>query len=181
MDLGARLFFTSDEGAYNHSVPIFMCRWPNGDLSFVSARNKEDAVIMLDEWDNAELAELRQIQNFMVDFRLTDDGELELQGFGERFLDDIWDRAYPVLSQTRLNAPTNSAGELTPPGKEMIRKAVQAEKQRLIGKKKRKLADTELGKSVQSQMGAPAALVNRYVKQIATEVLKKSLTSGRKQ
>ena len=36
-----------------------MCRWPNGDVSFVSTRNKEDAVIMLDEWDNAELAELR--------------------------------------------------------------------------------------------------------------------------
>jgi len=158
-----------------------MCRWPNGDLSFVCARNKEDAIIMLDEWDNAELAELRQIQNFMVDFRLTDDGELELQAFGERSLDDIWDRAYPLLSQTRLDALSNSAGDLTFSGKEMIRKAVQAEKQRLTGKKKRKLADTELGKSVQNQMGAPAALVNRYVKQVATEVLKKSPTSGRKQ
>jgi len=39
----------------------------------------------------------------------------------------------------------------------------------------------EAGKSVQSQTGAPAALVNRYIKQIATEVLKKSPTSGRKQ
>jgi hypothetical protein len=63
----------------------------------------------------------------------------------------------------------------------MIRKAVQTERNRITGKKKRKLADTELGKSVQSQMGAPAALVNRYIKQIATEVLKKSPTSGRKQ
>jgi hypothetical protein len=63
----------------------------------------------------------------------------------------------------------------------MIRKAVKVEKNRLTGKKKPKLADTELGKSVQSQMGAPAALVNRYIKQIATEVLKKSPTSGRKQ
>ena len=60
-----------------------MCRWPNGDLSFVCARTKEDAIVMLDEWDNAELAELRQIRDFMVDFRLTDDGELELQAFGE--------------------------------------------------------------------------------------------------
>jgi hypothetical protein len=158
-----------------------MCRWPNGDLSFVSARNKEDAIIMLDEWDNAELAELRQVQNFMVDFRLTGDGELELQAFGESFLDDIWERAYPVLSQTRRNAPTDSAGELTPSGKEMIRKGVEAEKQRLRGKKKRKLADTELGKSLQGQMGAPAALVNRYVKQVATEMLKKAPASGRKQ
>jgi len=158
-----------------------MCRWPNGDLSFVSARNKEDAIIMLDEWDNAEPAEVRQIQNFMVDFRLTDDGELEFQAFGERSLDEIWGRAYPVLHQTSLKAPRTSADEPTLSGKEMIRKAVKVEKNRLTGKKKPKLADTELGKSVQSQMGAPAALVNRYIKQIATEVLKKSPTSGRKQ
>jgi hypothetical protein len=90
-----------------------MCRWPNGDVSFVSARNKEDAVIMLDEWDNAELAELRQIRDFMVDFRLTDDGELDFHAFGERVLDDIWELAYPVLAQTRLTAPTDDAGELT--------------------------------------------------------------------
>ncbi len=76
-----------------------MCRWPNGDLSFVSARNKEDAIVMLDEWDNADLAELKAIRNFMVDFRLTDRGELELQEFGEGVLDDILERAYPVLSQ----------------------------------------------------------------------------------
>ena len=62
-------------------MPMFMCRWPNGDLSFVSARNREDAIIKLDEWDNAEVAELRQIHTFMVDFKLTDDGDLELQAF----------------------------------------------------------------------------------------------------
>jgi hypothetical protein len=42
-----------------------------------------------DEWDNAELAELSQIQDFMVDFRLTDEGELDFHAFGERALDDI--------------------------------------------------------------------------------------------
>ena len=102
--------------AYNHLVPTFMCRWPNGDLSFVSARNKEDAIIMLDEWGNAELAELRQTQDFMVDFRLTDDGDLDFHAFGERVLDDIWERAYPVIAQARLTrstAPTDGAGELT--------------------------------------------------------------------
>src|SRR6202035_4862910 len=105
-----------------------MCRWPNGDLSFVSARNKEDAIIMLDEWDNAEVAELRRVESFMVDFELNDDGELELKAFGECFLEDIWERAYPVLSQARLNAPTDG-DELTPSGKKMIREAVRAEKQ----------------------------------------------------
>lgn len=157
-----------------------MCRWPNGDLSFVSARNREDAIIVLDEWDNAELAELTPIRDFMVDFRLTDDGELELQAFGGRALDGIWERAFPVLSQARLNASTDSADELTRSDKETIRKAVQAERQRLRGKRKLKLADTEIGKSVQSQTGAPAALVNRQVKQVTADMLKKSPIIGRK-
>jgi len=35
-------------------MPVFMCRWPNGDFSFVSARNKSKAIEALDEIDNAE-------------------------------------------------------------------------------------------------------------------------------
>jgi hypothetical protein len=133
-----------------------------------------------DEWDNAELAELSQIQDFMVDFRLTDEGELDFHAFGERVLDDIWERAYPLLAQSRLSAPTDDAGELTLAGQEAIRKAVRAERQRLRGERKRKLADTELSKSIQRQTDAPAVLVNRYVKQAASELLKKTPTGGRK-
>ena len=158
-----------------------MCRWPNGDLSFVSARNKEDAIIQLDEWDNAELAELRQIRSFMVDFRLTDAGDLKLLGFGEECMDRIWESAYPILTQTTQDVPRNLDGELMPPSRETIRKAVAAEKQRLLGKKRARLADTELGKHIQSQLGAPAAMINRYTKRAAAETLKKLPTSGRKQ
>jgi hypothetical protein len=160
---------------------MFMCRWPNGDLSFVSSQNKEEAIVMLDEWGGAEVAELRQVQDVMLDFSLTDEGELVFQEFGEGCLEDIWDRAYPVLSEAKRNAPTNRAGEITARGKDAIRNAVEAEKQRLVGKKTGKAADTELGKSVQARLGAPAVLVNRYVKQAAAEVLKKTPTSGRKQ
>ncbi|MGA3236296.1 MAG: hypothetical protein ABSG03_08350 [Bryobacteraceae bacterium] len=161
-------------------MPIFMCRWPNADLSFVSARNKEDAIILLDEWGNAELAELRQVQDFMVDFGLTDDGELELKAFGEGALNDIWERAYPVLSKAKLNG-ADSADELTEPGREPIREAVRTERQRLRGKRKGKPADTEIGKTLQGYMDAPAALVNRQVKQVATQILKKSPGTARKQ
>ncbi len=136
---------------------------------------------MLDEWGDAEVAELRQVQDLMLDFSLTDDGELVFQEFGEGCLEDIWDRAYPVLSEAKRNAPANGAGEITSRGKDAIRNAVQTEKQRLVGKKTGKAADTELGKSVQARLGAPAVLVNRYVKQAAAEVLKKTPTSGRKQ
>ncbi len=135
---------------------MFMCRWPNGDVSFLSARNKEDAIIMLDEWDNAELAELRLIRDFMVDFRLTDKGELEFQSFGEDCQNEIF-------------------------GKGNIRKAVEAERTRLVATKNPKLAETELGKTIQKQLGAPAALVDRRLKAVATEILAKSPISSRKQ
>ena len=161
-------------------MPVFMCRWPNGDLSFVSARNREDAIIALDELDNAEVAELRQVRDFMVDFRLTDSGDLELQGFGESCQEDIWNRAYPVLAKTIAEIPRGAAGEATSAGKKSIRAAVHAEKDRSVGKKATKLAETELGRSLQKQLGASSSLINRRVKEVATEVLRRSPDSGRK-
>jgi hypothetical protein len=137
-------------------MPVFMCRWPNGDVSFVSARNREDAIIALDELDNAELAELKQVRDFMVDFRLAENGELELQGFGESCQEQIWHRAYPVLARAMAEAPKGATGEPTSAAKKRIRAAVHIEKERLVGKKASKLAETELGKSVQSQLGASA-------------------------
>jgi len=53
-----------------------MCRWPIGDLSFVHAASKEDAIIALDEWDNAELPGTTRVSGFMVDFRLNAEGEI---------------------------------------------------------------------------------------------------------
>ena len=76
---------------------MFMCRWMNGDVSFVSARTKEDAIVMLDEWENAEGAEISQIRDFMVDFRLNDEGDLELAEFGESCRNTILEKAYPRL------------------------------------------------------------------------------------
>ena len=32
---------------------IFLCRWPNGDVSIVSAPNKDDAIVALDEFTSA--------------------------------------------------------------------------------------------------------------------------------
>ena len=71
----------------------------NGDVSFVSARTKEDAIVMLDELDNAEGAEISQIRDSMVDFRLNDEGDLELAEFGESCRDAILEKAYPVCSR----------------------------------------------------------------------------------
>jgi hypothetical protein len=62
-------------------MPLYVCRWQNGDFSVVQANNKEHAIEMLDEVANAEGYPLYAIIDFMVHFRLTDSGEIELQGF----------------------------------------------------------------------------------------------------
>src|ERR671913_1913460 len=109
---------------------MFMCRWMNGDVSFVSARTKEDAIVMLDEWDNAEGAEISQIRDFMVDSRLDDEGDLELAEFGESCRDAILKNAYPRLLEVMMTAPVTRSGGTTAERKAIVRKAVQEERTR---------------------------------------------------
>jgi len=47
---------------------------------------------MLDEWDNPEGAEISRIRDFMVDFRLNDEGDLELAEFAESCRDTILEK-----------------------------------------------------------------------------------------
>ena len=51
-------------------MAVFLCRWPNGDISIVEARNKADADFKLDEFGNADQADLYQLRNFMMDFEI---------------------------------------------------------------------------------------------------------------
>jgi hypothetical protein len=92
--------------------------------------NQEDAIVMLDEWDNAEGAEISQIRDFMVDFRLNDEGDLELAEFGESCRDTILERAYPRLLEAITTAPVTPFGGTTAEGKAMVRRAVQEERTR---------------------------------------------------
>ncbi len=43
-------------------MPLFLCRWPNGDCSIVLARTKEDAIIELDQVGNAEDCPITQVR-----------------------------------------------------------------------------------------------------------------------
>ncbi len=43
-------------------MPLYLCRWPNGDVSVLMARNKTDAIIQLDEFDNADYAEISRLK-----------------------------------------------------------------------------------------------------------------------
>ena len=83
-------------------MPVFSCRWPNGDLSFASACNKEDAVDLLDEVGDASGAELRVVREFMVHFHLAGDGASELEGF-RKVSNEAVGTAYPLLCEAEIN------------------------------------------------------------------------------
>jgi hypothetical protein len=86
-------------------MPLYLCRWPNGDLSAVQSKDKDDAIWLLDEVGSASPEYLTRCPNFMVHFRLREIADpdvglalsLELENFGEECLEAI-DRLYPKLS-----------------------------------------------------------------------------------
>lgn len=47
---------------------LYRCAWPNGSVSVVLARDKDEAVFLLDEWGSAEPEWLTVLDTFMVDF-----------------------------------------------------------------------------------------------------------------
>ena len=155
-------------------MPVFLCRWPNGDISIVAARNKDDAIEKLDEFGNADHADLFQLPDFMVDFTLKDGGSLELgdPGFGERTLNQIMEKAYPELEETLMSDELERVQQGTPEYQTVIRRAAEAERNRLSRRKKKvKEPKTELGKQIQKQTGAPAVMVDRIFEQVGKEVL----------
>ena len=47
-------------------MKVFICRWQNGDLSIVGARDAEDAVSILDELADATDAELFETKDLLI-------------------------------------------------------------------------------------------------------------------
>jgi hypothetical protein len=60
-------------------------------------------VLILDEIGDATYAQLFETNNLLIDFELDDNGHLELQQFGEDLDGLIWQKAYPLLLQARMN------------------------------------------------------------------------------
>jgi hypothetical protein len=87
-------------------MSLSMCRWENGDCSFVAAPTKDAAIQYLDEIGNAEGADLTAIRDFMVHFELTEEGKLQFQRFGELAESAIFEKAYPLGHGTLCHLPT---------------------------------------------------------------------------
>ena len=152
-------------------MPIHLCRWPNGDCSFVFAANKGEAIECLDEVGNAEGCPLTPIPEFMAHFRLADTGEVEFEEFGEVTEYALFEKAYPILAEAVLKAPRNAqTGALTPEGMEAVRSAVAKERAR-VRKKKAPEPETMLGREIKKNADAPTRLVNRIIRQAAKKGL----------
>ena len=158
-------------------MAMYICRWPNGEFSVVNASTKDDAIVMLDEWGNAEQASLKRMPDCMFDFRLRDDGEIELADIGEATYAFIMDTCYPELNQALSLAEDGSDSD----GQKQIRDAVERERTRLWGSQPpAKEAATELGRDIQRQTGAPSAMVDRIVRQAGTKRLQSKEGEGKK-
>lgn len=134
---------------------LYLCRWPNGEFSIVKAASKREAIIDLDEWAGAHPSWLVPLETFMVDFRLEDSGQIELNSFGEETGDFIRTRCYPELDAVLTSPALTSADEEhSAAQKKIIREAVDRERTRLWHlQPKGPDAKTEFGKDLQKSMG----------------------------
>jgi hypothetical protein len=76
-------------------MPMYLCRWENGDFSVVQARTKQDAILKLDEVAEAEVSFLTPLTECQIHFALTDEGRAVQDG-SSQYADSVEDR--PDLS-----------------------------------------------------------------------------------
>ncbi len=147
-------------------MPVYFCRWPNGDFSILSAPNKEEAAIRLDEFGNADRADIVQIGEFLVDFRLTEGGDFELSQFGEAAYDRIMEKGYPLLWQMKLSDALMGLNENSKKYRHLVKTAVEAERKRMRRVKKQvPQAKTERGRKLQKDHDLPAAMADQLTDQ----------------
>ena len=163
-------------------MPLYICRWPNGDSSFVSATSKEAAVEALDEVDNAEGCPLSVLKDFMVHFRLAEDGTFDFEGFGEA-TEEALRQAYPILDQTvdqilEDDPGFELQGSRTPEQEQMIENAVEAEQER-VRPKPVKQPQTRLGQDIKRAMDAPTSMIDREIGEKTAERLKNFKGEGK--
>jgi hypothetical protein len=90
-------------------MPLFICRWQIGDFSAVSASSRKEAMELLDEVGNADVADVFTAKKFIVHFQLkkqVDNVEepvpVEFEGFGEETYDTLCERVYPAFSKASM-------------------------------------------------------------------------------
>ncbi len=138
-------------------MPMYRCDWPNGDVTFVLARDIEDAILQLDELGDAEPRMLKRIHEFMIDLkpnrrallanerarkegRDETENPWELGEFGEVMLDPESDLLPSEESTLRRLRKYEKEGKLSQREQELRRRAEQEGK--IIDLTMRRLART---------------------------------------
>jgi hypothetical protein len=103
----------------------------------------------------------------MVHFALTDDGEFEVDGWGEETTELIMTRAYPVLDEARMESSIKSDEERA----EIIRNAVAKERERVVEKRAKK-PKTLVGQNIKVMADVPTKKIDRMVDQQGEETLR---------
>jgi len=142
-------------------MPVYMCRWENGEVSFVGARSKRDACLLLDEFAAVEPEDLHEVQDFMLGFALSEHGEVVLSDLGEATRELFEEKIYPVLYQAKQEAGAGVEEPLKDAGSE-IRAAVEKERTRLQGRMRKRRAKSPAARSLQEELGMSATVAKRH-------------------
>jgi hypothetical protein len=160
-------------------MPLYICRWQNGDFSAVSAVSKSDAIELLDEVGNAEVCELFTVKNFMVHFRLKQETDelddfvpVELEGFGEETVDILSERVYPAYFKAAITEGENWPDEENASGEDVdavlrsLNQALVKERTRQWRGKRPKISDDPDAAHLQKAgLDLPKSMAERTVKE----------------
>ena len=162
-------------------MPVFVVRNVDGQLGIVAARNKVDAVERLDEFANFEGCPIRELPELMLLLDMDDKGELTLEHIGEEMDDVIRTFAYPLVEKAVDNVldqqeagqrEASDPNDRTPAQQELIRKAVDAERERV---RRKRIAEplTETGRAIKHQLDFPTSLIRKQERLVARAILKR--------
>src|SRR5258705_11973441 len=112
-------------------MPVFLCRWQNGDVTFAAAADKAQAIGLLDlELDYAEDWQLTKINEFLLGLALTDEGEFEIDFIGEALSEQL-NKTYPILAEARIQIAESGDRISSDQAKRILAEAVAKERARL--------------------------------------------------
>jgi hypothetical protein len=160
-------------------MPLYICRWQNGDFSVVSASSRAEAIELLDEVGNAEVCEMFAVKNFMVHFRLKDEADdlddfvpVEFEGFGEGTEYMLCERVYPIYFKAAITEGKNWLdNEEIPRGKveaalRSLNEALIKERTRQWGSNEPQISDDPEAAHLQKVgLDIPKSVAERVVKE----------------
>lgn len=145
-------------------MPLYLCRWPNGDLSAVLGANKQEAIFLLDEVGDAQVDLLVSCPTFMVHLSLTDTvapddvGDLSnilgVEGFGVKCRSKIWD-AYPELAAVASEMDDEAEERTEDAWQALVDVALKLERERISGPPD--MSPEEKAKHIRRVVGVRAA------------------------